>query len=73
MSRFIETLATSRIDGTYLKVLNILFKTPLLILDDWGLQPLDHNIRLTLLHTPDRIVPVDRCKLVHVNRTKLYH
>jgi DNA replication protein DnaC len=49
MSRFIETLATSRIDGTYLKILNTLSKIPLLILDDWGLQPFDHNIRLALL------------------------
>lgn len=49
MSKFIETLATSRIDGTYLKLLNNIAKIPLLILDDWGLQPLDHNVRLALL------------------------
>lgn len=49
MSRFIETLATARIDGTYLKLLNTISKIPLLIIDDFGLQPLDHSIRLALL------------------------
>jgi DNA replication protein DnaC len=49
MSRFIEVMATARIDGTYLKLLNTISKIPLLILDDFGLQPLDHNMRLTLL------------------------
>ena len=51
MSRFIELIATARIDGTYTKLLNTIAKTPLLILDDFGLQPLDINIRLTLLQT----------------------
>jgi DNA replication protein DnaC len=49
MNRFIEILATARIDGSYLKLLNLIAKTPLLILDDFGLQPIDHNTRLTLL------------------------
>jgi len=49
MNRFIEILATARIDGSYLKLLNLIAKTPLLILDDFGLQPVDHNTRLTLL------------------------
>jgi DNA replication protein DnaC len=49
MSRFIETMSMARIDGTYLKLLNTISKIPLLILDDFGLNPLDHNMRLTLL------------------------
>ena len=49
MNRFIEIIATARIDGSYLKLLNLIAKTPLLILDDFGLQPVDHNTRLTLL------------------------
>jgi DNA replication protein DnaC len=49
MSRFIEALAMARLDGSYLKWLNLIDKTPLLILDDFGLQPLTHDIKLTLL------------------------
>lgn len=49
MSRFIETLSASRLDGTYVKWVNQIARTPLLILDDFGLNPLDHKIRLTLL------------------------
>lgn len=49
MNRFIEILASARVDGSYIKLLNMIAKTPLLILDDFGLQPIDHNTRLTLL------------------------
>ena len=49
MSRFIEALSASRLDGTYIKWVNQIARTPLLILDDFGLNPLDHKIRLTLL------------------------
>lgn len=49
MNRFIEALASARLDGTYLKWLNQIARTPLLILDDFGLQPLDHPMKLTLL------------------------
>ena len=49
MNRFIESLAAARLDGSYIKWLNHLAKTPLLILDDFGLQPLDHQMKLTLL------------------------
>jgi len=48
MSRFIEHVATARIDGTYTKLLNTIAKTPLLVLDDFGLQPLDIPLQLTL-------------------------
>jgi len=49
MNRFIEALAAAKLDGSYIKWLNQIAKTPLLVLDDFGLQPLDHNIRLALL------------------------
>lgn len=49
MNRFIEILATSRLEGTYIKWLNTIAKTPVLILDDFGLKELDHNCRLALL------------------------
>lgn len=49
MNRFIEALASSKLDGSYIKWLNQISKTPLLILDDFGLQPLDNNIRLAIL------------------------
>jgi DNA replication protein DnaC len=49
MNRFIEALGAARLDGTYIKWLNQLAKMPLLILDDFGLKPLDADIRLTLL------------------------
>lgn len=49
MNRFLEAIGTARLDGTYLKWLNTIAKTPLLILDDFGLKPLDVDSRLTLL------------------------
>ncbi|RZL17939.1 MAG: ATP-binding protein [Pedobacter sp.] len=49
MNRFIEALAAARLDGTYIRWLNQIAKTPLLIIDDFGLQPLKHDMRLTLL------------------------
>lgn len=49
MNRFIEALAAARLDGTYIRWLNQIAKTPLLIIDDFGLQPLTHDMRLTLL------------------------
>lgn len=49
MNRFIEALANARLDGSYIKWLNQIARTPLIIIDDFGLQPLDHNMKLTLL------------------------
>lgn len=49
MNRFIETLSASRLDGSYIKLLNQMAKTPLLIFDDFGLHPLSHDLRITLL------------------------
>jgi len=49
MNRFIEALNAARLDGTYIRWLNIIAKTPLLIIDDFGLQPLTPDMRLTIL------------------------
>jgi DNA replication protein DnaC len=49
MSRFLEALATSRVDGSYVKLLNLLARMPVLIFDDFGLQELDHPAKLALL------------------------
>lgn len=49
MARFIEKIAQSKLDGTYVKFINYLDKTKLIILDDFGLHPLDTITRLALL------------------------
>lgn len=49
MNRLIEALAAARLDGSYLKWINQIAKVPLLILDDFGLQPLNHDMKLTIL------------------------
>src|SRR5687767_6778584 len=53
MNRFVEALAAARLDGTYLRWLNIIATTPLLIIDDFGLQPFNHDMRLTRLQFPE--------------------
>lgn len=49
INRFLEKISTSKLDGTYIKLLNQIEKTHLLILDDFGLHPLDTISRLALL------------------------
>jgi DNA replication protein DnaC len=49
MNRFVELLASARLDGSYIRLLNTIVKMPLLILDDFGLQPMDHTVRLTIM------------------------
>lgn len=49
MNRFMEKISQSKIDGSYLKVLNQMEKVHLIILDDFGLYPLDNVNRLALL------------------------
>ena len=49
MNRLIEKVALSKLDGSYIKLLNHLERQSLIILDDFGLQPLAQEIRLTLL------------------------
>lgn len=49
MNRFTERIMLSKLDGTYLKVLNHYERMPLMILDDFGLTPLDQTMRVALL------------------------
>jgi DNA replication protein DnaC len=49
MGKFLEKIALCRIEGTLLKFLSQFEKTHLLILDDFGLHPLDADTRLALL------------------------
>ena len=49
MNRLMEQLTQAKLDGTYIKWLNNLEKTRLLIIDDFGLQELDAITRLALL------------------------
>ncbi|MCF0211422.1 MAG: ATP-binding protein [Bacteroidales bacterium] len=49
LNRFMDTIAQSRLDGTFQKMLNKLDKTDLIILDDFGLQPLTPDTRIALL------------------------
>jgi len=49
MNRLIEKVTLSKLDGSYIKLLNHLEKQTLIILDDFGLQQLGQEMRLTLL------------------------
>lgn len=49
MNRLIEKVTLSKLDGSYIKLLNHLERQTLIILDDFGLQPMTQEIRLTLL------------------------
>ena len=49
MNSFVEKVAISKLDGTFLKMITSLEKNELIILDDFGLQPMDINTRLALL------------------------
>jgi DNA replication protein DnaC len=49
MMRFLEKIARSKLDGTYMKFLYQVEKTHLLILDDFGLHPMEQVPRLALL------------------------
>ena len=49
MNRLIEKVTLSKLDGSYIKLLNHLERQTLIILDDFGLQALTQEIRLTLL------------------------
>ena len=49
MTRFIEKVAQTKLDGTFVRWINQLHKVPLLILDDFGIHPIDSNTRLALL------------------------
>lgn len=49
MNKFIERIALAKMEGSFLKVISHLEKNDQIILDDFGLQPLDANSRLALL------------------------
>ncbi len=49
MGKFLEKITLCKLEGTLLKFLNQLEKINLLVLDDFGLQPLDATSRLALL------------------------
>lgn len=49
MTRFLERINQGKLEGNYLKLLNQIEKNNLLILDDFGLHPLDNTTRLALL------------------------
>jgi DNA replication protein len=56
MNRFTEKLGLSKLEGSYIKLLNQLEKIPLVILDDFGLAPLENQVRIALLQVLE-----DRC------------
>jgi len=49
MNRLIERVTLSKLDGSFIKLLNHLERQTLIILDDFGLQNLGQDVRLTLL------------------------
>jgi DNA replication protein DnaC len=49
MNKFIDRIALAKADGSYLRLLHQMEKTNLIILDDFGLQPLNADTRLALL------------------------
>jgi DNA replication protein DnaC len=49
MNRFLEKLAITRLQGTFLKLLDQLQKMQLIVFDDFGMQPLTDDARLALL------------------------
>lgn len=49
MNRFCEQIAVAKAEGTVIKWLDRLKKARLLILDDFGLQPITHPVKLLLL------------------------
>jgi DNA replication protein DnaC len=48
-ARLMEVFRTARLDGSYLKLMSRIKRTPLLILDDFGLAPFDANSRQVLM------------------------
>lgn len=49
INRLLDKITIAKLEGTYIKFLNQLEKTHLLIIDDFGLHPLDGVTRLALL------------------------
>jgi len=49
MNRLTEQISLAKTDGTLIKWLNRLKRAKLIILDDFGLQPIAHNVKLIFL------------------------
>ncbi len=49
INRFLEEISLTKLDGTYIKLLNKIEKAYLIIIDDFGLHPLDGTTRRALL------------------------
>ena len=49
MNRFAEQIALAKTDGSVIKWLDRLKKAKLIILDDFGIQPISHPVKLLLL------------------------
>ncbi len=49
MNRFIEKITLSKLDGTYIRLLNHFERQSLIIIDDFGLQPMQQDTKLALL------------------------
>jgi DNA replication protein DnaC len=49
LSRLTEQIAIAQVDGSLIKWLNRIKKAKLIIFDDFGLQPLTHQVKMTLL------------------------
>lgn len=49
LNRLIETILLARTEGSYVKLLNQLEKLQVIILDDFGLQHINKNVKLALL------------------------
>ena len=48
-TRLMESVKLAKMEGSYIKLLNRIKKVPLLILDDFGLQPFDNQSRQALM------------------------
>ena len=49
MTKLLQRLQLAKADGSFMRELNKIERMNLLILDDWGLQPLDMQTKLSLL------------------------
>lgn len=49
LNRLTEQIALAQADGTLIKWLNRMKKAKLIIFDDFGLQPISHQVKLTIL------------------------
>lgn len=53
LPKLLQTIAIAKGDGTYIKMMDLLAKTQLLILDDWGVAPMTDCNRRDLLELID--------------------